>query len=623
MLATGSGASEHPNVAAGRGEASAAADSAAAGPLSPTINEKSGQQDSSASGLLGYVSNVFSSNGRAGAEKTETGSDRRNHNLLLTVRTLHGVWTLCRMELSPTDAKSLSLDAIKSKMQLRCRPETVESLLHCWQSGVHASRKTCDEHATQAMIEILDIVTPSAQILVTFLCDVLGARIGRSDLERAKKTAHAQNSNNATSMSDATLFSFFDAVLARMEPGEATQVCPVVIVFVKDFVANSLAEKICLTAAIEDRRTKRDLQNNFVKLIDSCILISGRLFDQSTWNRRSGRDNGEELDKEAAEFAAELLSLEDEKLSVNADGNSANGVIDAINHFLATQVESSVLAVLSELVRMPGSVTAWRSTVADLFNDARFFSIRLHQAERFKPIMLALMSQDKERLMDLLARVSASAAAANFFANRELEMLSRALNLRRLSFTLFSSKQDGFLTQLPLIQEKLVDLLRSQVNEVLHAEVYLCLRVVLVRFSARNLASFWPALMTELMRLYFRILLRPSRIPETLLDGLSATFQKESSKHSHQHHHHQHENASEPGKIGKRRLQLGRMRTIGSVGELGPFLNSVSQNAFESNYGDQEVDLHDVDACLLVDMFDSGDTSVAVVEELASGGMNA
>ncbi|SPC64545.1 related to DOP1 - strong similarity to developmental regulatory gene, dopey (dopA) [Ustilago sp. UG-2017b] len=581
MLATGSGASEHPNVAAGRGEESAAADSAAAGPLSPTINEKSGQQDSSASGLLGYVSNVFSSDGGAGAEKTETGSDRRNCNLLLTLRTLHGVWTLCGMELSPTDAKSLSLDAIKSK------------------SGVRASRKTCDEHATQAMIEILDIVTPSAQIL-----------------ERAKKTAHAQNSNNATSMSDATLFSFFDAVLARMEPGEATQVCPVVIVFVKDFVANSLARKICLTAAIEDRRTKRDLQDNFVKLIDSCILISGRLFDQSTWNRRSGRDNGEELDKEAAEFAAELLSLEDKKLSVNADGNSANGVIDAINHFLATQVESSVLAVLSELVRMPGSVKAWRSTVADLFNDARFFSIRLNQAERFKPIMLALMSQDKERLMDLLARVSASAAAANFFANRELEMLSRALNLRRLSFTLFSSKQDGFLTQLPLIKEKLVDLLRSQVNEVLHAEVYLCLRVVLPEDFQIN---EWLFITDTIDAVY------PSDDfqPETLLDGLSATFQKESSKHSHQHHHHQHENASEPGKIGKRRLQLGRMRTIGSVGELGPFLNSVSQNAFESNYGDQEVDLHDVDACLLVDMFDSGDTSVAVVEELASGGMNA
>ncbi|KAJ1042716.1 hypothetical protein NDA10_004674 [Ustilago hordei] len=478
MLAAGSGASEHPNVAAGRGEASAAADSAAAGPQSPTINEKSGQQDSSASGLLGYVSNVFSSDGGAGPEKTET------------------------------DAKSQSLDAIKSKVQLRCRrtleriycahpAETVESLLHCWQSSVRASRKTCDEHATQAVIEILDIVTPSAQILVTFLCDVLGARIGRSDSERAKKTAHAQNSNNATSISDATLFSFFDAVLARMEPGEATQVCPVVIVFVKDFVANSLARKV---------------HDNFVKLIDSCILISGRLFDQSTWNRRSGRDNGEELDREAAEFAAELLSLEDEKLSVNADGNSANGVIDAINHFLATQVEPSVLVVLSELVRMPGSVKAWRSTVADLFNDARFFSIRLHQAERFKPIILALMSQDKERLMDLLARVSASAAAANFFANRELEMLSRALNLRRLSFTLFSSEQDGFLTQLPLIQEKLVDLLRSQVNEVLHAEVYLCLRVVLVRFSARNLASFWPVLITELMRLYCRILLRPSWI---------------------------------------------------------------------------------------------------------------
>lgn len=738
MLATGSTSNEQASVTAARGGA-VTGDSAAAGSLSPTLNEKSSQQDSSAPGLLGYVSNVFSSDGATDAEKADTGSDGRNGNLLLTVRTLHRVWTSCGIELSPTDAKSLSLDAIKSKVQLRCRrtferiyrahpAETVESLLHCWQASVRSSRTTRDDHATQAVIEILDIVTPSAQILVTFLCDVLGARIARSDSDRAKKNDGSGTSgSNATSVSDATLFSFFDAVLTRMEPAEATQVWPVVIVFVKDFVANSLArkvhvypmlriftglaEKICLTAAIEDRKTKRDLQDNFVKLIDSCILISGRSFDQSTWIRRSGRDNGEELDKEAAEFAAELLSMEDEKLSINVEGNAANGVIDAVNHFLANrglpalrkiqmdtdrvqaivanavyyvvapaartrsrtlEVEPSVLAVLSELVRMPGTVKTWRSTVADLFNDARFFSIPLQQAERFKPVILALMTQDKERLIDLLARVSASAAAANIFANRELEMLSRALNLRRLSFTLFSSEQDAFLTQLPLIQEKLVDLLRSQVSEVLHAEVYLCLRVVLVRFSARNLASFWPVLMTELMRLYDTVAAEPESIvssvdgrglllstlklldllvllqpedfqinewlfitdtidavypsddfqPETLLDGLSATFQKETSKqsqsHSHSHHHQQqqHNNVSGTGKKGKRRLQLGRMRTIGSVGELVPFLNSVSQNAFEGNYGDQKVDLQDVDDCLLADMFDSGDTSAGVVEEV-------
>ncbi|KAJ1575322.1 hypothetical protein NDA11_007086 [Ustilago hordei] len=526
MLAAGSGASEHPNVAAGRGEASAAADSAAAGPQSPTINEKSGQQDSSASGLLGYVSNVFSSDGGAGPEKTET------------------------------DAKSQSLDAIKSKVQLRCRrtleriycahpAETVESLLHCWQSSVRASRKTCDEHATQAVIEILDIVTPSAQILVTFLCDVLGARIGRSDSERAKKTAHAQNSNNATSISDATLFSFFDAVLARMEPGEATQVCPVVIVFVKDFVANSLARKV------HDRRTKRDLQDNFVKLIDSCILISGRLFDQSTWNRRSGRDNGEELDREAAEFAAELLSLEDEKLSVNADGNSANGVIDAINHFLTTRGLPALRKIQMDTDRVQAIVA----------NAAYYRAGRL---------LNAATADSRE------AGGSAEVAGERSAACGSLSVSQGGAGQDTVAAELDSIVGSADGRGLLLSTLKLLDLLVLLQPEDFQINEWL--------FITDTIDAVYPS---------------DDFQPETLLDGLSATFQKESSKHSHQHHHHQHGNASEPGKIGKRRLQLGRMRTIGSVGELGPFLNSVSQNAFESNYGDQEVDLHDVDACQL------------------------
>ena len=675
------------------------------------------EKDHGAPGLLGYVSNVFGSDAASEADKLDNSGDARQRNLLLTVRTLHRVWTLCGMELSPTDAKSLSLEAIKSKAQLRCRraferiyraqpTETVESLLHCWQSSVKSSAKR-DDRFTQAVIEILDIITPSAQILVTFLCDVLGARIVRFDSERAKK--NTTSAAAPSRVSDATLFLFFDAVLARMEPAEAMQVWPVVIVFVKDFVANSMArklhvypvmriftalgEKICLTAAIEDRRTKRELQDNFVKLIDSCILIAGRSFDQSTWIRRAGRDIIEEFDREAGEFASELLSLEDEKRAEIDVSAAGNGFIDALNYFLAArglpalrkiqmdadriqaivanavyyivapalrtrsrtlEIESSVLEVITELVRLPGTVKVWRSTVADLFGDARFFSMPLAKAERWRPIVLALMTQDKERLVDLLTRVSASAAAANIFANRELEMLSRALNLRRLSFTLFSGEQDAFLTQLPLIQEKLVDLLRSAVSEVLLAEVYLCLRVLLVRFSARNLANLWPVLMTELMRLYDQVANEPESIqqsadgknlllstlklldllvllqpedfqinewlfvtdtidavfpaddfqPETLLDSLSATFQKD-TKYSHAHQGSTGTVVSTASETGKRRLQLGRVRSIGSVGELVPFLNSVSQNAFEGNYGDRPVDLEDVDACLLADMFDS------------------
>ncbi|SPO28829.1 related to DOP1 - strong similarity to developmental regulatory gene, dopey (dopA) [Ustilago trichophora] len=731
MLATGSNSNEHASANTHQGAASDS--TVAASPGSPILaNEKS--HDHGGSGLLGYVSNVFSPDATGDPDKSDSSRDR-HRNLLHTVRVLHRVWTVCGIELSPTDARSLSLEAMTSKVKLRCRrtferiyrahpAETVESLLHCWQS----SRK--DDQAIQAVIEILDVVAPSVQILVTFLCDVLGARIARSDSDRARKTTAA---TTATSVSDATLFLFFEAVLARMEPQEATQVWPVVIVFVKDFVANgmarkvhvyamlriftALAEKICLTAAIEDRRTKRELQDHFAKLMDSCILIAGRSFDQSTWIRRSGRDHLEELDKEASEFAAEFLGLEDEKradaANVGSESNAATSIIDAINFFIATrglpalrkiqmdadriqaivanavyyivapasrtrsrtlEVDASVLAVISELVRMPGTVKAWRGTVADMFGDGRFFSMPLSKAERWKPVILALMTQDKERLVDLLARVSASAAAANIFANRELEMLSRALNLRRLSFTIFAGEQDGFLTQLPLIQEKLVDLLRSAVSEVLHAEVYLCLRVLLVRFSARNLASFWPVLMTELMRLYDQVATEPEGIeqsvdgrslllstlklldllvllqpedfqinewlfvtdtidavypaddfmPETLLDGLSSTFSKDSKHRAHPpaHAHAQSLTLGDTGARNKRRLQLGRLGSITSVAELIPFLNSVSQNAFEGNYSDEEVDYADVDRCLMYDMFDNaGGGADGGVGDGGSGGI--
>jgi hypothetical protein len=69
-----------------------------------------------------------------------------------------------------------------------------------------------------------------------------------------------------------------------------------------------------------------------------------------------------------------------------------------------------------------------------------------------------------------LAKVSTS-SSANIFTNRELEVLSRALALRRLTYTLFCSPKDTSLAQLPAVQEKLVDLLRSPVGDLVHAEV--------------------------------------------------------------------------------------------------------------------------------------------------------
>ncbi|ETS64592.1 hypothetical protein PaG_01061 [Moesziomyces aphidis] len=610
------------------------------------------------------------------------------------VDAMHGL--LQRTAIAPSRTDELERELIEALLVAvhRGATATVEALLRCWQRARH------DTRGAEAVVEVLAIVTPSAQILVTFLCDVLGTRMVRGDADRSRRTA---SSNSAGAVNDATLLLFFEQVLERMDPAEATQVWPVVIVLVKEFVASALArkvhvypmlriltalgEKLCLTAGMEERRTRRELQDNYAKLVDACILLSGRSLDASTWMRRSGREEDVGVEREADELARALAP-------------EVSGVTEAINVFLATralaalrkmqldtdrvqtlvanavyyiaapaartrseklQVEPHVVALLSELVRMPGTVKAWRSTVGDLFGDARFFSMGVSSATRWKPIVVALLTQDKERLADVLARVSTASTAANIFANRELEMVSRALSLRRLSFALFAGERDAFVVQLAQIQEKVVELLRTAPSEVLQAEVYLCLRVVLVRFSARHLTSFWPVLMTELMRLYDGVASEPERFEQsadarqlvlstlklldmlvllqpddfqinewmfitdtidavypsddfhadTLLDALAATFSRDtaasSGKAATGSQHHQGGAGAGAAANGQRRLQLGEMRTISSLGEVVPFLHSVSQNAFEAHYSDAGVDVEHVEACLLRDMFDGDD----------------
>ena len=101
-------------------------------------------------------------------------------------------------------------------------------------------------------------------------------------------------------------------------------------------------------------------------------------------------------------------------------------------------------------------------------------------------------------------------------------MISRSLNLRRLSFILLAAERNHYLAQLPNIQEKLVDILRTDVvsprvhSEVsrhatsdsdidipeLTMQVYLCLRVLMCRISPQHLTNFWPVILTELIKVF-------------------------------------------------------------------------------------------------------------------------
>jgi hypothetical protein len=51
--------------------------------------------------------------------------------------------------------------------------------------------------------------------------------------------------------------------------------------------------------------------------------------------------------------------------------------------------------------------------------------------------------------------------SGNFFSNKEAEASTKAANIRRLSLVLLAAEPNQYLTQLPHIQERLVDILRT------------------------------------------------------------------------------------------------------------------------------------------------------------------
>jgi hypothetical protein len=126
--------------------------------------------------------------------------------------------------------------------------------------------------------------------------------------------------------------------------------------------------------------------------------------------------------------------------------------------------------MIKELSKIQATARTWRAPVQEAFNDSRFFNCSPAIAMKWQSIITALMDTDKTVFSDLLSKI-ASSPSANIFTNREYEMLVRSLNLRRLSLVVLAGGPNKFLTQLPSIQEKLVDVLKSSAAPIVQSEV--------------------------------------------------------------------------------------------------------------------------------------------------------
>ncbi|KAG9078206.1 hypothetical protein FS749_009829 [Ceratobasidium sp. UAMH 11750] len=442
--------------------------------------------------------------------------------------------------------------------------EVLEIIVECWDKGEDSAAMT------MRTFEIVDLLAASAQTVVHMLCESISIRLPSSLGDRGRRPSTQSSTLSDVVLFKflqeylaklegpivnqvwGRFMSLLKDVAANVQSHRA-QVFPALQCLV---VA---AEKQAMTTALDDKRVKKDLQDLMNKLIDACLQISARSIDapgsrKGTREALVGAANGraspspivrvktngassEKINASPAEDSAKVsaaweFDMPDEinlffarrlipnlrKFMVENDKVivvCTNIVYYVVNPAIRAKSKSAldnqptIMTVMEALVKQQVAVRTWRPALAEAFEDQRFFARDVAAGIRWCPLIKAYVLSDKLAISDIVGRITTT-SSNNIFTNREAETLARTISLRRLSFAIFCGETNGCLAQLPSIQEKLVELFRwTSTEPVIHSEIYLCVRVLLCRLSPHNLSSFWPVILTELIRLFTSALVEP------------------------------------------------------------------------------------------------------------------
>lgn len=171
-------------------------------------------------------------------------------------------------------------------------------------------------------------------------------------------------------------------------------------------------------------------------------------------------------------------------------------------------VTHSTLELLQELARLPNNQKTWKKDVGDAFNDGRFFGTGLPLVQSdWLPLLRQWTLSDKDRMPDILARISPPTTAGIVFgvgatsARLEADRKTQ-LNLRRVATLVLAASEDTFVSDLPTILEKLVELLgatsTSSPSSSTRSDIFMVVRALVLRTSAIHLALMWPIINAEL-----------------------------------------------------------------------------------------------------------------------------
>ncbi|KAM9309502.1 protein DOP1A isoform 2-T2 [Pholidichthys leucotaenia] len=351
------------------------------------------------------------------------------------------------------------------------------------------------------------------------------------------------------------MLQFFYAYVQRIPVSSLVDSWPSLLALLKDsvqlglpapgqfLILGILNEFILKNPNLESKKDQRELQDVTHKVVEAIGTIAGSSLEQTTWLRRnlevkaspqivvdgsSLEAGGEDLMltvMEASSFTPSVYSVHaltllaevlahlldmvfysDEKEKViPLLVNIMHYVVPYLRNHSAHNVPSyrACIQLLSSLSGYQYTRRAWKKEAFDLFMDHTFFQMDSSCVSHWRAVIDHLMTHDKTTFRDLMTRVAvAQSSSLSLFTNRDAELEQRAMLLKRLAFTIYSSEVDQYQKYLPDIQERLVESLRLPQVPILHAQVFLFFRVLLLRMSPQHLTSLWPTMITELVQVF-------------------------------------------------------------------------------------------------------------------------
>jgi hypothetical protein len=369
----------------------------------------------------------------------------------------------------------------------------------------------CD--AWPALLDAIKVTLAHAHVCVyPFLLRVLHFYVRRVSLERF---------GDLRSRIRRDLQQVFQRVVERCFLLAGRETAPTALAGERDrrraLPSHSSSPRVSLPAAAAARRRERRGSTIVAAMASASGGRGMRSADATHQLRRFARD--EALDALAEMLAPTLDNVFDD----NKDRGVAllaSSIVRIVPHIRGTAArrgaaESPATAsacLLASLTDFGFMLRAYRNEALDAFYQSDFFRMSPEALLRWTRVIDHVMARDSSALAEFMklaarslttsqpmggATLLTSAAARS----RELDV-SRARFVKRLAFILFAGVQDQCVHILPQIQERLVEALRVASSPRLHNEVFLCFRCMLLRFSAPKLASFWPVILTELVRVF-------------------------------------------------------------------------------------------------------------------------